>query len=67
LRKKKRKTLLLFPLPYDLEPFILLNQKEGKSEVYRSQKVDFKSEEYESKQVFYTSKDGDQNPDDYHP
>jgi len=34
----------------------------GSSVVYRKPKVDFKSEEYESKQVFYSSKDGTKIP-----
>jgi prolyl oligopeptidase len=37
-------------------------QKTGKSEVYKKPNVDFKSEDYESKQVFYTSKDGTKIP-----
>ncbi|EIA09714.1 prolyl oligopeptidase family serine peptidase [Flavobacterium frigoris] len=41
---------------YSLEP------KSGKSAVYEKPKVDFKSDEYESKQVFYTSKDGTKIP-----
>lgn len=36
--------------------------KAGKSAVYSKPDVDFKSEEYESKQVFYTSKDGTKIP-----
>ncbi|NRS89728.1 prolyl oligopeptidase [Flavobacterium sp. 7E] len=36
--------------------------KAGKSAVYSKPNVDFKSEEYESKQVFYTSKDGTKIP-----
>lgn len=36
--------------------------KEGTSEVYRKPEIDFKSEDYESKQVFYTSKDGTKVP-----
>jgi prolyl oligopeptidase len=34
----------------------------GKSEVYKQSKVQFKPDEYESKQVFYTSKDGTKIP-----
>ncbi|MEP7372162.1 MAG: prolyl oligopeptidase family serine peptidase [Chitinophagaceae bacterium] len=34
----------------------------GKSEVYKQSKVQFKTEGYESKQVFYTSKDGTRIP-----
>lgn len=36
--------------------------KEGTSEVYEKPKVAFDSEQYESKQVFYTSKDGTKVP-----
>jgi prolyl oligopeptidase len=39
---------------YDIE--------EGTSELYRKPKIDFKSEDYESKQVFFTSKDGTKVP-----
>ncbi len=35
---------------------------EGKSKIYKQPKVDFKSENYESSQVFYTSKDGTKIP-----
>ncbi len=41
---------------YALEP------QSGKSVIYEKPKVDFKSEEYVSKQVFYTSKDGTKIP-----
>lgn len=41
---------------YALEP------QSGKSIVYEKPKVDFKSEDYVSKQVFYTSKDGTKIP-----
>ena len=34
----------------------------GKSELYRASAIDFDSENYESKQVFYTSKDGTKVP-----
>lgn len=34
----------------------------GKSSVFRAPKVDFKPDEYETKQVFYTSKDGTKVP-----
>ncbi len=36
--------------------------KDGKSEVYLKSKIDFNSDNYESKQVFYTSKDGTKVP-----
>ncbi len=35
---------------------------EGKSELYRKPNIDFNPEDYESKQVFYTSKDGTKIP-----
>ena len=38
------------------------NPENGESEVYIRPKVDFNSDEYESKQVFYTSKDGTKVP-----
>jgi len=41
---------------YSYEP------KSGKSEVYEKSKAKFNSDEYESKQVFYTSKDGTKVP-----
>jgi prolyl oligopeptidase len=36
--------------------------KNGVSELYRKPSIDFNSEDYESKQVFYTSKDGTKVP-----
>jgi prolyl oligopeptidase len=39
-----------------------LNPKTGVSSVYQKPKVDFNSDNYESKQVFYTSKDGTKIP-----
>ncbi len=41
---------------YSFEP------NSGKSDIYQKPKVDFNSEDYESKQVFYTSKDGTKIP-----
>ncbi|PKV48589.1 prolyl oligopeptidase [Aquimarina sp. MAR_2010_214] len=38
------------------------NIAEGTSELYRKPKIDFNPENYESKQVFYTSKDGTKIP-----
>lgn len=38
------------------------NIAEGTSELYRKPKIDFNPENYESKQVFYTSKDGTKVP-----
>jgi prolyl oligopeptidase len=39
-----------------------LNMKTGESEVFRQPLVDFKPEDYETKQVFFTSKDGTRVP-----
>lgn len=61
--KKKEKTLY-----YSFTNYITpgstfsFEPKTGISAVYQKPKVDFKSEQYESKQVFYTSKDGTKIP-----
>lgn len=39
-----------------------LDMESGKASLYDQPKIDFRSEEYESKQVFYTSKDGTRVP-----
>lgn len=39
-----------------------LNPENGKSSLYKKPKVDFDSSKYESKQIFYTSKDGTKIP-----
>lgn len=39
-----------------------LNVEDGKSELYWSPKIDFNPADYESKQIFYTSKDGTKVP-----
>ena len=61
--KKKEETLYYsftnYTTPgtiYSFEP------KAGKSGVYAQPKVDFKNDDFESKQVFYTSKDGTKIP-----
>ncbi|MFV8347600.1 prolyl oligopeptidase family serine peptidase [Flavobacterium sp. ZB4P13] len=62
-RKKKEKTLY-----YSFTNYITpgstfsFEPQTGKSTVYQKPKVDFNSEQYESKQVFYTSKDGTKIP-----
>jgi len=38
------------------------NIKSGVSELFRKSKIDFNSDDYESKQIFYTSKDGTKVP-----
>ncbi|MCC7332678.1 MAG: S9 family peptidase [Flavobacteriales bacterium] len=44
------------------ESIYSMDPKSGKSKMYWSPKIDFKSDDYESKQVFYTSKDGTKVP-----
>jgi prolyl oligopeptidase len=61
--KKKEKTLYYSFTNYITPGSIFsFEPKSGTSAVYEKPKVDFNSEEYESKQVFYTSKDGTKIP-----
>jgi prolyl oligopeptidase len=61
--KKKEETLYYSFTNYTTPGTIYSFQaKTGKSAVYQKPKVDFKSDNFESKQVFYTSKDGTKIP-----
>lgn len=61
--KKKDKTLYYSFTNYTTPGTIYsFDPNVGKSAVYEKPKVDFKSDDYESKQVFYTSKDGTKIP-----
>jgi prolyl oligopeptidase len=61
--KKKDKTVYYSFTNYTTPGTIYaLEPKSGESAVYEKPNVDFKSEEYESKQIFYTSKDGTRIP-----
>lgn len=61
--KKEEKTLYYSFTNYTTPGTIYsFDPKSGKSAVYQKPKVDFNSDEYESKQVFYTSKDGTKIP-----
>ena len=61
--KKKEKILYYSFTNYTTPGSIFsFEPKSGKSEVYQKPKVDFKSDDFESKQVFYTSKDGTKIP-----
>ena len=61
--KKKEETLYYSFTNYTTPGTIYsFEAKKGKSAVYQKPKVDFKSEDFESKQVFYTSKDGTKIP-----
>ena len=55
---KKEETTLYYSFTNYITPGTIyaFDPKTGTSEVYEKPKVDFKSENYESKQVFYTSK-----------
>lgn len=56
---KEKETTLYFSFTNYVTPgtTYAFDPKTGKSEVYQKPKVDFNSGDYESKQVFYTSKD----------
>ena len=61
--KKKEETLYYSFTNYTTPGTIYsFEAKAGKSAVYQQPKVDFKSDNFESKQVFYTSKDGTKIP-----
>ncbi len=61
--KKEDQTLYYsftnYTTPFSIYKF---NPKDGKSNLYKKPKVDFISDDYESKQVFYSSKDGTKIP-----
>jgi prolyl oligopeptidase len=61
---KKEETTLYYSFTNYVTPGTIyaFDPKTGSSKVYNKPKVDFKSEDYESKQVFYTSKDGTKIP-----
>jgi len=61
---KEKETTLYFSFTNYVTPgtTYAFDPKTGKSEVYQKPKVDFNSADYESKQVFYTSKDGTKVP-----
>ncbi|WP_338377399.1 prolyl oligopeptidase family serine peptidase [uncultured Flavobacterium sp.] len=61
---KKEETTLYYSFTNYTSPGTIYayDPKTGASKVYEKPKVDFKSEDYESKQVFYTSKDGTKIP-----
>jgi len=61
---KKEEKILYYSFTNYITPGTIFSfePKSGKSEVYQKPKVDFKNEDYESKQVFYTSKDGTKIP-----
>lgn len=61
---KKKDSDLYFSFTNYVTPNTIyaLNPKTGESKEYQKPKVEFKPEDYESKQVFYTSKDGTKVP-----
>lgn len=61
-RKSDTKLYYTFTNYYTPASIYALDPKTGESTLYSAPKVDFKSSQYESKQVFYTSKDGTKVP-----
>ncbi len=61
---KKEEKVLYYSFENYMTPTTIykLNIKEGISKVYRKPKINFNPDNYESKQVFYTSKDGTKIP-----
>lgn len=61
---KKKEKILYYSFTNYTTPGTIFSfePKSGTSEIYQKPKVDFKSDDYESKQVFYTSKDGTKIP-----
>ena len=61
---KKDETVLYYSFTNYITPGSIYSYdpKTGKSAIYQKPKVDFNSEDYVSKQVFYTSKDGTKIP-----
>lgn len=61
---KEKETTLYFSFTNYVTPGTIytFDPKTGKSGIYQKPKVDFDSADYESKQVFYTSKDGTKVP-----
>lgn len=61
-RKSDTKLYYSFTNYYTPASIYALDPKTGESTLYSAPKVDFESSQYESKQVFYTSKDGTNVP-----
>lgn len=63
-RSKKEETEMYYSFTNYVTPGSIYkyNISEGTSELYRKPKIDFDPENYESNQVFYTSKDGTKVP-----
>lgn len=61
---KKEDTILYFSFTNYTTPnsIFSLNLENGKYELYKKPNVDFESDKYESKQIFYNSKDGTKIP-----
>lgn len=61
---KNKETVLYYSFTNYTTPGTIysFNPKNGDSKIYQQPKVDFKSTDYDSKQVFYTSKDGTKIP-----
>lgn len=61
-RKEEKETYFTFTSYINPATIYKLDIASGKSDIYKQSKVQFKPDDYESKQVFYTSKDGTKIP-----
>jgi len=61
-KKEEKELYFVFTSYTNPATIYKLNIESGASEIYKQSKVQFKPEDYESKQIFYTSKDGTKIP-----
>ncbi len=61
-KKNEKETYYVFTSYISPETIYKIDIASGKAELYKQSKVQFKPEDFESKQVFYTSKDGTKIP-----
>ncbi|MGB3007947.1 MAG: prolyl oligopeptidase family serine peptidase [Chitinophagaceae bacterium] len=61
-KKEEKETYFVFTSYINPATIYKLNIASGKTEIYKQPKVQFNSSEFESKQVFYNSKDGTKIP-----
>jgi prolyl oligopeptidase len=61
-KKEEKELYFVFTSYTNPATIYKLNIESGVSEIYKQSKVQFKPEDYESKQIFYTSKDGTKIP-----
>lgn len=61
-KKEEKETYYVFTSYVNPATIYKMNIESGKADIYKESKVQFKPEDYESKQVFYNSKDGTKIP-----